>query len=311
MAKQSARGPLPKSASEVATLPGAGASEKEAESAVRILINAGALVDEAASSDVARIRLLATPARIKSELTDDADPGLGLLRALWRIAGNALETGATVNLDALPPGLAGLQTATRLLDDLQSRQLVVWERAGGGLHVVSAALPAAKLKVDWTALNRRRNAELSKLDVMQKYAYAKTCRRGFVLRYFGDPAARWKCQGCDNCLGIVHGRPSDVAARPRKVRERGSGSKRPRVEEISLAPEEQRLFEALRAKRSKIARAEKVPAFVVFSDRTLAEIARARPSSLAALGTIYGVGTTKQQRYGEDFLIVIRQQTGS
>jgi ATP-dependent DNA helicase RecQ len=304
--RQNARGALPQSASEIATLAGGKTSEKEAESAVRILINAGALVDEAASSAIARVRLLATPARIKRELTGDADPALGILRALWRIAGASLETGATVNLDALPPGLSGLQTATRLLDDLQSRQLIMWERVGGGLRLVSAALPVARLKVDWTALNRRRSAELAKLDVMQKYAYAKTCRRGFVLRYFGDPAARSACEGCDNCLGIAHARPSTVEARPRRARERSRGPAS--ATSLSLGPKEQRLFDALRARRSEIARAEKVPAFVVFSDRTLAEIARARPSSLAALGDIYGVGKMKKKLYGEEFLNVIRQQ---
>ena len=306
--KQSARGALPQSASEIATIAGGKTSEKEAESAVRILINAGALVDESASSAIARVRLLATPARIKSELTGDADPALGILRALWRIAGSTLETGATVNLDALPPGLSGLQTATRLLDDLQSRQLIVWERVGGGLRLVSTALPVAKLKVDWTALNRRRGAELAKLDVMQKYAYAKTCRRGFVLRYFGDPASRSKCEGCDNCLGIAHTRPSAGESRPRRAREHN----RPTASgtSVTLEPNEQRLFDALRARRSEIARAEKVPAFVIFSDRTLAEIARARPSSLAALGSIYGVGKMKKQLYGEEFLNVIKQQEG-
>jgi ATP-dependent DNA helicase RecQ len=86
LVKQSARGALPKSPVDIAALPGANASEKEAESALRILINAGAVADEAASSAMARIRLLSTPTRIKSELTDDADPALGILRALWRIA---------------------------------------------------------------------------------------------------------------------------------------------------------------------------------------------------------------------------------
>src|SRR5450759_4003192 len=149
LARQAARGDLPKSYAAIAALAGAKISEREAESAVRILINAGALADEAASASLARVRLLATPARIKRELTADADPALGILRALWRIAGKSLETGATISLDALPPGLAGIQTASALLDDLQSRQLVTWERVGGGLRLVSAATPAAKLKIDW------------------------------------------------------------------------------------------------------------------------------------------------------------------
>jgi ATP-dependent DNA helicase RecQ len=214
-----------------------------------------------------------------------------------------------VNLDALPPGLAGLQIAAKLLDDLQSRQLLVWERVGGGLRIILAALPVAKLNIDWAALSKRRAAELAKLDVIQKYAYTKACRRGFVLRYFGDPAARSKCQGCDNCLGINHGRPAAVETRQRKSRQRDRTAKSENA--VALQPNEKQLFEALRARRSEIARDEKVPAFVVFSDRTLVEIATSRPSSLAAFSRVHGVGDTKLERYGEKFLAVIRQQSGS
>ena len=47
---------------------------------------------------------------------------------------------------------------------------------------------------------------MDKLDAMQRYAYTKRCRRAFVLRYFGDPAARPECGACDNCLGPPNGR---------------------------------------------------------------------------------------------------------
>jgi ATP-dependent DNA helicase RecQ len=195
-------------------------SEKEIESAARILIRAGAIVDEAASTSLARVRLLATPARIKKEL-NESDPALGLLRTLWRGAGATLEMGATVNLDSLPPGLAGLRTVSPLLDDLQSRQMVTWERVGGGLRVVAPSITFDKLKIDWTGLARRRGSELAKLDMVQRYAYAKTCRRSFVLRYFGDPAARAKCEGCDNCMGTALERPkSKTTRKPSKRRRR-------------------------------------------------------------------------------------------
>jgi ATP-dependent DNA helicase RecQ len=221
LVRRGIKGALPQSLSAIPKMAGVKGSEKEIESAVRILIHAGAVVDEAASSSLARVRLLATTARIKSELTNEADPALGILRALWRIAGATLETGATVNLDTLPPGLAGMHTASSLLDDLQSRQMVMWERVGGGLRVVSPSITFDKLKIDWTSLARRRGSELAKLDMMQKYAYAKTCRRGFVLRYFGDPAARSKCDGCDNCLGVALERPKSKSVRkPAKRRRR-------------------------------------------------------------------------------------------
>jgi ATP-dependent DNA helicase RecQ len=331
-ARQALRGELPQSPSAIAALAGGKTSEREAESAVRILVNAGALVDEAASVSLARVRLLATPARIKRELTADADPALGILRALWRIAGQSLESGATINLDALPPGLAGMQTASVLLDDLQSRQLIVWERVGGGLRPVSASAPVERLRIDWSLLARRRGAELSKLDAVQRYAYAKSCRRGFILRYFGDPAARPKCHGCDNCLGIATERLPAAASRPGKRRDRkeseprekggapgrtmrSGGAAREKAQwsrdDLELEPDEQRLFEALRVQRSEIARDEKLPAYIVFSDRTLAELARRRPRSLAAFSDVRGVGDAKLERYGEKFLAVIRQQEES
>ncbi len=69
---------------------------------------------------------------------------------------------------------------------------------------------------------------------------------------------------------------------------------------------ERELFEALREKRREIAQKKSVPAYVIFHDRTLAEMARRRPSSLAALATISGVGAAKLESYGRDFLDVIR-----
>jgi ATP-dependent DNA helicase RecQ len=69
---------------------------------------------------------------------------------------------------------------------------------------------------------------------------------------------------------------------------------------------ERELFEALRRKRREIAERRNLPAYVIFHDRTLAEMARRRPSSLAALGTISGVGEVKLETYGKDFLDVIQ-----
>ena len=54
------------------------------------------------------VRLLATPERIKRELGDERDSlELGILRAMWRVAGDALNDGAPIDLDGLPPGFGG------------------------------------------------------------------------------------------------------------------------------------------------------------------------------------------------------------
>ncbi|CAN5761084.1 hypothetical protein BH23GEM9_BH23GEM9_36640 [soil metagenome] len=54
-------------------------------------------------------------------------------------------------------------------------------------------------RVDWDDALARRRHELARLDSMDAYASTATCRRGFVLRYFGDPDAMQHCGDCDNC----------------------------------------------------------------------------------------------------------------
>ena len=66
------------------------------------------------------------------------------------------------------------------------------------------------------------------------------------------------------------------------------------------------LFEALKALRTKLAQEQKVPAYVVFSDRTLAELATHRPTSPHAFREIHGIGDAKLERYGAAFLDVVQ-----
>jgi len=73
-----------------------------------------------------------------------------------------------------------------------------------------------------------------------------------------------------------------------------------------LHPDHVPTFEALRAWRREEARRQAVPPYVIFADRTLADIARDRPASLEALASIGGVGQTKLARYGEAVLEVLR-----
>jgi ATP-dependent DNA helicase RecQ len=73
-----------------------------------------------------------------------------------------------------------------------------------------------------------------------------------------------------------------------------------------LSASDEQLLAALKQKRIEIARRDSVPAYIVFSDRTLADMAVKRPVSLAAMAGVRGVGEMKLARYGESFLAVIR-----
>ena len=65
------------------------------------------------------------------------------------------------------------------------------------------------------------------------------------------------------------------------------------------------LFESLRATRLDLARAKGIPAYVVCHDRTLAEIAAYKPTSMQALADIHGMGPARIERYGEPFLATV------
>ena len=75
-----------------------------------------------------------------------------------------------------------------------------------------------------------------------------------------------------------------------------------------LTESQQELFKQLRAWRAATAREHSVPAYVVFHDATLAELARACPQSMDALGRISGVGEKKRERYGEALLELLHGQ---
>jgi len=74
----------------------------------------------------------------------------------------------------------------------------------------------------------------------------------------------------------------------------------------ALDPASARLWERLRVWRAAIAKEHGVPAYVVFHDATLLELARSRPQSEAALGQISGVGTRKLERYGAALLELLQ-----
>ena len=66
------------------------------------------------------------------------------------------------------------------------------------------------------------------------------------------------------------------------------------------------LFEALRSLRKELATKEKLPPYMIFSDATLTQMATDKPTDLELMKNIRGVGEFKLQKYGEEFLTVIK-----
>ncbi len=111
-------------------------------------------------------------------------------------------------------------------------------------------------------------------------------------------------------LGLLRGdgeflyREDTVIARtPAKARD--TGAARGDAAEPALAGEDTALLGALKALRLEIARERGVPAYIVFPDRTLIDMARRRPRTEAEFAEVNGVGTAKLKEFAEPFLAAI------
>jgi ATP-dependent DNA helicase RecQ len=83
-----------------------------------------------------------------------------------------------------------------------------------------------------------------------------------------------------------------------------AATRRPAVKSM-VSEEDAPLLSALKAKRRGLSEAAKVPAYVIFPDRTLIEMAERRPANLDEMAHISGIGAKKLQNFGKAFLAVI------
>ncbi len=103
---------------------------------------------------------------------------------------------------------------------------------------------------------------------------------------------------------LLRGEASITLRRDALTRDRA----RPQVKAL-VSEEDAPLLSALKAKRRALAEAARVPAYVVFTDRTLIEMAEQRPATLDEMARISGVGAKKLERYGASFLQVLTGET--
>ena len=81
--------------------------------------------------------------------------------------------------------------------------------------------------------------------------------------------------------------------------------KEKRVKQSDDFDYDETLFEALRAKRTELAKDLGVPAYIIFGDKTLKHLANEKPYDKASMLKVNGVGEKKYEQYGEEFLELI------
>ena len=158
-----------------------------------------------------------------------------------------------------------------------------------------------------------RKAE-ERLKYMTFYSTTQHCLRGFLLQYFGEAAPK-KCGNCSCCLAAEQEAQLQVEYARRRAAQSADRLEKPRRAKPaaagSLSEADEKLLNALYAVRKRLAGKQNLPAFMVFNDATLREMAEKKPMSIDELLNIGGVGEKKAARYGNAFLRVIEDAVGS
>ena len=138
----------------------------------------------------------------------------------------------------------------------------------------------------------------ARLRSLVSFAQATSCRRQVLLQYFGE--ASEPCGNCDACVGFV-GMDQTAAPSPLRGRMKSRPSSNHRPAAVR-DPRSEDLLQHLKALRMKLAKSRGVPAYVIFSDRTLIDMAAKIPLTRWDFGEVHGVGAAKQEQFGELFL---------
>jgi ATP-dependent DNA helicase RecQ len=182
--------------------------------------------------------------------------------------------------------------------------ILLWQKKDAGLlgHFASQIMDAAERDRAWQRYYK-----------IREFAESGKCRHLQICLHFGETPKWSSCDACDVCGGVPDWL-SPVVSQPtaRKV------SRSSFVERTGRAPAQpstgdaidENLREYLREWRRAIAKEQGLPAYVVLHDSTLTEICRVRPSSIAQLKTITGIGERKAENYGAEILRALQKFQG-
>ena len=131
--------------------------------------------------------------------------------------------------------------------------------------------------IDLSGIEQHRLYAEARLREMAEYAETDGCRRGLILRYFGEEPPE-QCDACDRCLGTASDLHEDY-------------------------PED--LYEDLVQMRDRIARESNRDPYRVFENRTARELAEQRPERPEALLQVWGIGETRANWLGAEILSIV------
>ncbi len=220
-------------------------------------------------------------------------------RALSEYFGQEYPTPNCEACDVCLNEVEGVEGATVIAQKIMSAVARTGQRFGVG-HVVDVLLGANTEMVRKCGHNELSVYGLLKempKTVIQAFTY-QLIDQGLISRTPGD---RPTLMLNDASLAVMRGKQGVFLIRPREA------AGRTRVVEDSWEGVDRALFESLRDLRKRVAQERGVPPFVVFTDVTLREMARLRPSTLEGMRQVKGIGERKLADLGDRFLEAVTE----
>jgi ATP-dependent DNA helicase RecQ len=177
-------------------------------------------------------------------------------------------------------------------DGLSADCVLLWQKRDAGLlgFFANQITDAAERERAW-----------ERYRIIREFVESKRCRHRQICGHFGE-VAKWEtCGACDVCGSVAEWMTAPV----RGVSYAGK-ELRPQVG-VGVSSADAELSEYLREWRRITAKEQGTPAFVVLHDTTLEEICRRRPSTMAELLSITGIGERKAEVYGRGILAALER----
>ena len=150
--------------------------------------------------------------------------------------------------------------------------------------------------------------------VIARFVDSKNCRHRQICAHFGETTKWERCGSCDNCGEVPEwlNRAKELILVTAPAPRRKISVRKPVEDDLwpgatKPAEYDPGLAENLREWRRTLAREQKIPAYVVLHDSTLEELCRRRPTTLAGLRQVAGIGERKAEVYGAQILQVLRE----
>ncbi len=183
-------------------------------------------------------------------------------------------------------------------DGKMSSCLLLYAKKDKGLQsffIQNSKAPASVQSSRWRAL-----------DNLVGYAESSECRHAEILTYYQDSQRIESCGHCDVCdptssLRVTQPKKSvlDILPSLSKTKTR---TKKAAQDMAELTADQLRVFEILKLWRKDKSKELDTPAFIIFSDKTLRDLARRHPIKMEDFEPIYGMGEFKIEKFGKELL---------